>query len=204
MYFVYLDIQTIHVFFMRLDRLPVLSHSQHRPSWPPTILIHGREDTDAPDELPAAMAKEPTRHKVTYELVTVKGAGHGPSGGEKWFVDDADGKAPAFLRTRMKSDSLEECLPGRRRPDGVHPAQPPVQLRDGLVEVLGPHDQGGATRIRLPRAITWRPSSQARRRTCSGSGESAFAGTSGACDVRSRTSSRQASKPLPRTSPTRG
>jgi len=33
-------------------------------------------------------------------------------------------------------------LPGRRQLNGVHPAQQPVQLPDGLVDVLGLHDQG--------------------------------------------------------------
>jgi acetyl esterase/lipase len=71
-------------------------------SYPPTILIHGTEDTDVPYELSAAMAKELARHKVTHELVTVKGAGHGLSGGDKKLVDEANDKALAFIRQQMK------------------------------------------------------------------------------------------------------
>src|SRR5262249_53414613 len=47
------------------------------PEYPPTLLVHGTEDTDVPYQLSADMAKELARHKVPHELVTVEGAGHG-------------------------------------------------------------------------------------------------------------------------------
>ena len=72
------------------------------PEYPPTLLVHGTEDTDVPYQLSADMAKELARHKVPHELVTVTGAGHGLSGGDKKLVADAHGKALAFIRTRMK------------------------------------------------------------------------------------------------------
>src|SRR5262245_44169272 len=49
--------------------------------YPPTLLVHGTEDTDVPYQLSADMAKELDRSKVAHELVTVTGAGHGLSGG---------------------------------------------------------------------------------------------------------------------------
>ena len=70
--------------------------------YPPTLLIHGTEDTDVPYELSANMDKELTRHKVAHELVTVKGAGHGLSGADKKQVDDANQKAAAFIRDHLK------------------------------------------------------------------------------------------------------
>jgi acetyl esterase/lipase len=70
--------------------------------YPPTLLIHGTEDTDVPYELSANMAKELARHKVPHTLVTVKAAGHGLSGGDKALVDDANAKAAAFIRQHQK------------------------------------------------------------------------------------------------------
>jgi len=70
--------------------------------YPPTILIHGTEDTDVPYELSAAMDKELTRKKVKHELITVKGAGHGLSGGDKKLIDEANDKAEAFIRQYLK------------------------------------------------------------------------------------------------------
>jgi acetyl esterase/lipase len=74
------------------------------PDYPPTLLIHGTEDTDVPYQLSADMAKELARHKAPYELVTVTGAGHGLWGGDKTLVADAHAKALAFIRTHMKGD----------------------------------------------------------------------------------------------------
>src|SRR5262249_44724864 len=65
--------------------------------YPPTLLIHGTEDTDVPYQLSADMAKEMTRHKVSHELVTVPGAGHGLAGGDKKLVESAHEKALAFI-----------------------------------------------------------------------------------------------------------
>lgn len=69
--------------------------------YPPTLLIHGTEDTDVPYELSSAMAKELAAHKVVHELVTVKGAGHGLSGGDKKLIDAANEKAAAFVREHL-------------------------------------------------------------------------------------------------------
>lgn len=71
-------------------------------SYPPVMLLHGTEDTDVPYELSAAMAKELEKHKVVHELVTVPGAGHGLSGGDKKLVADAQAKARAFIQEKLK------------------------------------------------------------------------------------------------------
>jgi len=72
--------------------------------YPPTLLIHGTEDDDVPYEQSAAMDKELTRHKVPHELITVRGAGHGLSGGDKKAVADAHDKALAFIRKHLKDE----------------------------------------------------------------------------------------------------
>jgi acetyl esterase/lipase len=71
--------------------------------YPPTLLIHGTEDTDVPYQLSADMAKELARNKVPHELVAVKGAGHGLSSGDPKLVADAHAKALAFIREHMKA-----------------------------------------------------------------------------------------------------
>jgi len=70
--------------------------------FPPTMLVHGTDDTDVPYDLSAAMAKELERRKVEHELVTVPGAGHGLAGGDKALVADAHAKALEFIRKRLK------------------------------------------------------------------------------------------------------
>jgi acetyl esterase/lipase len=71
-------------------------------SYPTVLLIHGTEDTDVPYDLSAAMAKELEKHQVVHELVTVPGAGHGLSGGDKKLVTDAHAKARAFIIEKLK------------------------------------------------------------------------------------------------------
>jgi acetyl esterase/lipase len=72
------------------------------PQYPPTLLIHGTTDTDVLYELSAAMAKELSAHKVSHELVTVPGAGHGLSGGDAKLVAAAHAKALAFIRAHLQ------------------------------------------------------------------------------------------------------
>ena len=72
------------------------------PAYPPTILIHGTDDTDVPYDRSASMAKELEKHQVVHGLVTVPGAGHGLSGGDKKLVADAQAKARAFIKEKLK------------------------------------------------------------------------------------------------------
>jgi dipeptidyl aminopeptidase/acylaminoacyl peptidase len=48
------------------------------------------------------MEKEFIKHKVPHELITVPGAGHGLSNGDKKLVAQAHEKALAFIRNYMK------------------------------------------------------------------------------------------------------
>jgi len=73
-----------------------------KKDYPPTLLVHGTEDTDVPYELSANMAKEFAKHKVPHVFVTVKGAGHGLSGGDKKLVAEAHEKALDFIRKHLK------------------------------------------------------------------------------------------------------
>jgi acetyl esterase/lipase len=79
------------------------------PGYPPTLLVHGTEDTDVPYDQSAAMAKELARRKVPHELLRVEGAGHGLGGGDRKLVDEAHEKALAFIRQHLKD---------AKKPDG--------------------------------------------------------------------------------------
>lgn len=74
------------------------------PDYPPTMLVHGTEDTDVPYEQSAAMARELARHGVAHELVTVIGAGHGFAGGDKERTAQAHEKALAFIRRHLQKN----------------------------------------------------------------------------------------------------
>lgn len=69
--------------------------------FPATMLIHGTADTDVPYELSVEMAQALERHKVPHELVTVPGAGHGLTGGDRNQVAEAHARALAFIRTHL-------------------------------------------------------------------------------------------------------
>jgi acetyl esterase/lipase len=48
--------------------------------YPPTLLLHGDNDTDVPFEQSVLMSKELEHHGVQHELITIPGGGHGFDG----------------------------------------------------------------------------------------------------------------------------
>jgi acetyl esterase/lipase len=50
------------------------------PEYPPTMLIHGEEDTDVPFEQSLLMSEALKRHGVEHELIALAGRGHGFDG----------------------------------------------------------------------------------------------------------------------------
>ena len=50
------------------------------PAYPPTLLVHGDEDTDVPFEQSVLMAQELQRHGVDHEFLALPGSGHGFDG----------------------------------------------------------------------------------------------------------------------------
>ena len=69
--------------------------------YPPTLLIHGEEDTDVPYEQSVLMAAELKRNGVKHRLIGVAGAEHGLPGGDKKKVDEAYEAAFRFLREHL-------------------------------------------------------------------------------------------------------
>jgi acetyl esterase/lipase len=69
--------------------------------YPPTLLIHGEQDTDVPHEQSVMMAAELKKNRVEHKLISVSDAEHGLAGAEPQAVDEAYGAAVAFLRRHL-------------------------------------------------------------------------------------------------------
>jgi acetyl esterase/lipase len=69
--------------------------------YPPTVMIHGTEDTDVPHEQSVMMAREFAKHGVRHEMISVPGAEHGLPGGDAKVVEEAYRKAFAFVEREM-------------------------------------------------------------------------------------------------------
>jgi acetyl esterase/lipase len=70
--------------------------------YPPTMLIHGTEDTDVPYEQSVLMSQQFKRHGVPYEMVTIEGGEHGLRGGDPMRIDDAYESALAFVKRHLE------------------------------------------------------------------------------------------------------
>ena len=66
--------------------------------YPPTLLIHGTNDTDVPHEQSVLMDRELARHRVPHELISVPGAGHGLRGADRDVTSDIHKRVLQFLR----------------------------------------------------------------------------------------------------------
>jgi acetyl esterase/lipase len=80
---------------------PFMALKNVTPEYPPTLLIHGDQDTDVPYEQSTLMAAELKRHGVPHQLITLKGAEHGLAGGDKAEIDAAYRAAIDFLKQHL-------------------------------------------------------------------------------------------------------
>ncbi len=65
--------------------------------YPPTLLIHGDQDTDVPYEQSVMMAAELRKHGVEHKLITIPGGEHGLGGGDPKLIDAAYAAALEFV-----------------------------------------------------------------------------------------------------------
>ena len=72
------------------------------PDYPPTMLIHGTEDTDVPYEQSVMMAEQFEQNGVAHELVTIPGGEHGLGGGDPELIDKAYDDAVAWVNRYMR------------------------------------------------------------------------------------------------------
>jgi len=70
--------------------------------YPPTMLIHGTNDTDVPYKQSLIMAEEFNKHNVEHELITIPGAEHGLRDGDPKIVDAAYDSAVEYINRFMK------------------------------------------------------------------------------------------------------
>jgi acetyl esterase/lipase len=72
------------------------------PDYPPTLLLHGDQDTDVPHQQSVQMAQVLSRHGVKHELITIKGGGHGFDGKmDDPVVKDTFARVMAFLAEHL-------------------------------------------------------------------------------------------------------
>lgn len=73
-------------------------------AYPPTLLLHGDNDTDVPYQQSVDMAKELKRVGVEHELITIKGGGHGfdGKGMKDANVAEAFDRIETFLKKHVK------------------------------------------------------------------------------------------------------
>lgn len=71
--------------------------------FPPTVLLHGTEDTDVPFEQSAMMAKQLAEHGVEHDLIAIPRGEHGLAGGDPAVIEDAYRQAFDFAHRHLKS-----------------------------------------------------------------------------------------------------
>jgi acetyl esterase/lipase len=70
--------------------------------YPPTVLLHGTNDTDVPYEQSQMMAEQLKRHEAPHLLIDVPNGEHGLGGGDPTLIDAAYTKAFAFVDERLQ------------------------------------------------------------------------------------------------------
>ena len=70
-------------------------------TYPPTLMIHGTEDTDVPYEQSVMMAEQFESKGVEHQLISIEGGEHGLGGGDPKEIDAAYEAAIAFINHYM-------------------------------------------------------------------------------------------------------
>jgi acetyl esterase/lipase len=81
---------------------PYMAVMNVTPEYPPTMLIHGTEDTDVPYEQSVIMAEELRKHSVEHKLIDIPGGEHGLDGGDAQLIDQAYASAFEFIDQHMQ------------------------------------------------------------------------------------------------------
>jgi len=90
--------------------VPYMPVKNVTPDYPPTLMIHGEEDTDVPHEQSVMMAAELRRDNVEHKLISIPNGEHGLAGADRRAVEDAYDAAIEFVRRHL--DSIGICYRG--------------------------------------------------------------------------------------------
>jgi len=71
------------------------------PSFPPTLLIHGTDDTDVPHEQSSMMAVQFKTHNVSHQLISIQKGEHGLSGASKSSIEEAYAAVIPFIKKHL-------------------------------------------------------------------------------------------------------
>jgi acetyl esterase/lipase len=69
--------------------------------YPPTLMVHGTNDTDVPYNQSVLMAEQFEKHGVAHRLLAIPNAGHGIRDGDPKLVDQAYAEMMAFVKKHM-------------------------------------------------------------------------------------------------------
>lgn len=90
----------------QVDRFrPFMPAKNVTSDYPPTVLIHGTNDTDVPYEQSKIMADQFQQFGVAHKLIAIKNAEHGLEGADAKTIDAAYAEAFAFLDARLQKQS---------------------------------------------------------------------------------------------------
>jgi acetyl esterase/lipase len=73
------------------------------PDWPPTLLIHGTQDTDVPYEQSELMAKKFKQKGVHFTLIPIDHGEHGLEGGDPQKITEAYKTMAKFIKEHLNS-----------------------------------------------------------------------------------------------------
>ena len=71
-------------------------------NYPPTVMIHGMEDTDVPFEQSVMMVEQLKKHGVDHLLLAVENGEHGLVGADRAEIEEANRRAFAFVKERLE------------------------------------------------------------------------------------------------------
>ena len=70
--------------------------------YPPTLLIHGTQDTDVPYGQSVMMAEQLEEHGIEFKLISIPGAEHGLGGGDPQLIAEAYENVLRFMNQKTQ------------------------------------------------------------------------------------------------------